>query len=479
MADSNNKALLLQICGMVAMFVSIFLCYLGPIFLFSRRNRRLQSDDFSTEEDLQMPHHWSNVNLSNQLKKYKLKRLLSSCNCISAGVFLGVCFLNLIPCVEEEFAKLIKDFPSLQKYFGSFPLGQFTVICGLFLVLIAESLLSSCFKSKDTHSHSHSQNSLTVPILYLDEESANEPRNDLIDDQEELLLSDEHREEQTSKDKKERGNGTSGPKNGLHDRVAVSSETPESMFTDNHQHHHGHHGHSHMTADIFQDRPDSMFSFFIVFFATSIHSLLEGLALGLQSDISTAIHLFIGIILHECLVSIALGLNAVRLQQQNINLLMHIKFALLFSLTIPLGNVLGILLGYTPGHFGRFISAIFQGFAAGTFIHVTFLELIPEELLSSDCDIQEDEIIKMMSSNQENSERRVSSPIESSETSDSAHSTQVGPSASSNPEHSEVPTNQRLENTNSKHSHNIKLRKIFLLLIGFIIMALVPFIFGE
>ena len=98
----------------------------------------------------------------------------------------------------------------------------------------------------------------------------------MIDDQEELLLSDEHREEQTSKDKKERGNGTSGPKNGLHDRVAVSSETQESMFTDNHQHHHGHHGHSHMTADIFQDRPDSMFSFFIVFFATSIHSLLEG-----------------------------------------------------------------------------------------------------------------------------------------------------------------------------------------------------------
>lgn len=171
MAD-NSKALVLQICGMVAMFVSIFVCYLAPIFIFSRRNRRLQSSDFSTEEDLQMPHHWSQVNLSNQLKKYKLKRLLSYCNCVSAGVFLGVCFLNLIPCVEEEFAKLIKDFPTLQKYFGSFPLGLFSVIIGLFLILLSESLLGRCFTSKETHSHSHSQSSLTVPILYLDEESA-------------------------------------------------------------------------------------------------------------------------------------------------------------------------------------------------------------------------------------------------------------------------------------------------------------------
>lgn len=169
MADNNSQALWLQICGMVAMFTATFLCYLLPIFIFSRRNRRLQGNEFTAEEDLQLPHHWSNVNLTNQLKKYRLKRLLSYCNCVSAGVFLGVCFLNLIPCVEEEFAKLVKDFDILKKYFGSFPLGQFSVICGLFLVLILESLLSGCFKNKK-ESHSHGSPS-TVPILYLDEES--------------------------------------------------------------------------------------------------------------------------------------------------------------------------------------------------------------------------------------------------------------------------------------------------------------------
>lgn len=194
-----------------------------------------------------------------------------------------------------------------------------------------------------------------------------------------------------------------------------------------------------------------------------------GLALGLQSDIPTAIHLFIGIILHECLVSVALALNAVRLQQQNINLLMHIKFALLFSLTIPLGNVLGILLGYTPGHFGRFISAIFQGFAAGTFIHVTFFGLIPEEFLfSSDCDMQEDELIKRMTNNQENSERN--SHLEPSEANDSIHS--IAPSTL-NLEHNDT-HNHLLKSSNSNNTHNIKLRKILLLIIGFILMAIIP-----
>lgn len=89
--------------------------------------------------------------------------------------------------------------------------------------------------------------------------------------------------------------------------------------------------------------------------------------------------------------------------------------------------------------------------------------------------MQEDELIKRMTINQENSERNVNSHLESSEASDSIHS--IAPSTL-NPEHNET-TNHRLKSSNSSNSHNIKLRKIFLLLFGFILMAIVPFIFGE
>lgn len=56
------------------------------------------------------------------------------------------------------------------------------------------------------------------------------------------------------------------------------------------------------------------------------------------------------------------------------------KFGLLFSSTVPIGIIMGIFIGYTPGSLGKLISAIFQALAAGTFIHVAFCELIPAEL---------------------------------------------------------------------------------------------------
>lgn len=95
-------------------------------------------------------------------------------------------------------------------------------------------------------------------------------------DQEELLLSNEHRE-----DRKPNGGNLNGVKNELNGRGTVHSSVQGNLFSENpHQHHHQHHGHSHLSADIFQDRPESMLSFFILMFATSIHSLFEGLSFG-------------------------------------------------------------------------------------------------------------------------------------------------------------------------------------------------------
>jgi hypothetical protein len=112
------------------------------------------------------------------------------------------------------------------------------------------------------------------------------------------------------------------------------------------------------------------------------------MALGLIREPSRAIHIFIGIILHECIVAVALGLNSFRLESPSghsrNSSTSATMFGLIFSATIPVGMVIGIAVGYTPGSFGKLISAIFQGLAAGTFLHVAFCELIPEELNSSE-----------------------------------------------------------------------------------------------
>lgn len=162
MAQYDVDSLLWQGFFVITMFFSTFISYLLPIIIFNHRYRLWKNT--ANEEDIQQPHHWSNNNQLLQSTKQNWKKWLSHCNCISAGVFLGVCFLNLVPCVEDEFTALIKDFPSLKNFSGTFPLGQFSVICGFFLVLYLENFLSECFKNhKNT-------DELTVPILYLDEE---------------------------------------------------------------------------------------------------------------------------------------------------------------------------------------------------------------------------------------------------------------------------------------------------------------------
>ncbi|KFM70734.1 Zinc transporter ZIP3, partial [Stegodyphus mimosarum] len=57
----------------------------------------------------------------------------------------------------------------------------------------------------------------------------------------------------------------------------------------------------------------------------------------------------------------------------------YFKFASLYSAAIPLGVVIGAAIERAPGTAGDVISAILQGLAAGTFLHVTFQEFIPSE----------------------------------------------------------------------------------------------------
>lgn len=232
------------------------------------------------------------------------------------------------------------------------------------------------------------------------------------------------------------------------------------------------------------------------------------MALGLQTNLKTAIHLFIGIILHECLVAFALGLNAIRIQQENVKLKNHLKFALIFSITVPLGNLIGILVGYTPGHVGKFVSAIFQGFAAGTFIHVTFFELIPEEFLSKDSHPHHHHQHSLNHQNRQSnaessSKMKNKNRLTKSRSSLSSSSSVSLTKSSSKPE--DTVENDRNELNNSiefmgmnspsliedndakddpekeerSHPDDLRLKKILLLLFGFLQMALISYLFAE
>ena len=117
----------------------------------------------------------------------------------------------------------------------------------------------------------------------------------------------------------------------------------------------------------------------VMIVALSTHSLFEGLAVGLQTEMEKLVQLYIGIITHEVLVAFAVGVN---LAQQRASLSTIVKLLLLFSIVIPLGIGLGMAIEMFDSLAEEAVSAVLQGLATGTFLYVVFIDIVPAELNS-------------------------------------------------------------------------------------------------
>ncbi|KAJ8408414.1 hypothetical protein AAFF_G00258280 [Aldrovandia affinis] len=111
--------------------------------------------------------------------------------------------------------------------------------------------------------------------------------------------------------------------------------------------------------------------------ALSAHSVFEGLALGLQEDGAKLGSLFLGVVIHETLAAVALGVNVAK---ASLPMRDAAKLGIAVSLMIPLGMGLGMGIESTQTLAGSIISAVLQGMAAGTFLFVTFFEILSREL---------------------------------------------------------------------------------------------------
>lgn len=117
-------------------------------------------------------------------------------------------------------------------------------------------------------------------------------------------------------------------------------------------------------------------------FALSLHSLFEGLAVGLQEEVSSVLQIFVAVVLHKVALAFSLGLSLV---QTELSLASVIKSNFLFSITSPLGMCIAIALeefGHSLN--SSIMNGILQALACGTFLYVTFFEVLPHELSQSE-----------------------------------------------------------------------------------------------
>jgi zinc transporter 1/2/3 len=200
---------------------------------------------------------------------------------------------------------------------SSFPVAEFTVSFGFFLVLVLEQVVQDC-KQRDVRYNTLQDGTVR----------SNLPQQSHVPEA-------EHRVE-------------AGPSSAVN--VAVYPE-PE---------------------------PHSILRSLVLLFSLSLHSLLEGLAVGLQTDVSDLVQIFVAVVLHKTVIAFSLGLSLVQTQ---LSLSSVVKSNLLFSITSPLGMCFAIALQQF-GHSlnSSIMNGILQGLACGTFVYVTFFEVLPHEL---------------------------------------------------------------------------------------------------
>ncbi|KAF7232060.1 hypothetical protein EG68_10343 [Paragonimus skrjabini miyazakii] len=150
-----------------------------------------------------------------------------------------------------------------------------------------------------------------------------------------------------------------------------------------HHHHHDHH-------------PSVLSSGWIrvitLLCAISLHSIFEGMAVGLCNSLSALLTLFAALSVHKIIIAISIGINLAaetNAQQQNTppktGKRMLYLYQLLAILTFSGASPLGALIGWAVTNQSEsipflFAQAVLQGLACGTFCYVVFCELLPKEL---------------------------------------------------------------------------------------------------
>ncbi|XP_036395272.1 zinc transporter ZIP1-like [Megalops cyprinoides] len=253
-------------------------------------------------------------------------KVLSLVSCFAGGVFLATCLLDLVP---DYLVEINEAFKSLEITL-QFPLPEFIMAMGFFLVLLMEQIVLA-YKDQSGGSLDERRALLVesnIQSYHKDSQGYSHLHSPFAHGTEEL-------------------GGSRGPGgDGVHLHVDFNSHSAIRSF--------------------------------ILVFSLSLHSVFEGLAVGLQRDGHQVLEICMALLLHKSVIALSLAL---KLTQGRLRRAAVAGCILVFSIMSPLGIGLGVALTEseaTPQH--QLICSTLEGLAAGTFIYITFMEILPHEL---------------------------------------------------------------------------------------------------
>ncbi|XP_041646459.1 zinc transporter ZIP3-like [Cheilinus undulatus] len=253
-------------------------------------------------------------------KAQRYRRALSLCNSFGGGVFLATCFNALLPAVRDKVSDVFQQL----KISSDYPLAETMMMLGFFLTVFVEQTVLTFRKEKPS---------------FIDLETFN-------------------------------AGGSEAGSDSEYDTPFISSARGSAGGRRSHGHQHGHFS----PAELAGAGPLRLASLVL---ALSAHSVFEGLALGLQEDGAKLGSLFLGVAVHETLAAVALGVSVAK---ASLGMKDAAKLGVTVSLMIPLGMVVGMGIESAQTLAGSVVSVVLQGLAAGTFLFVTFFEILSREL---------------------------------------------------------------------------------------------------
>ena len=114
------------------------------------------------------------------------------------------------------------------------------------------------------------------------------------------------------------------------------------------------------------------FTPYVLMLALSVHSIFEGMAVGLASTVPEAFNMMLAIVIHKGAAGSSLGISLVKTFPDDFKLVRTLVF--LFACATPLGVFLGMLISAS-----EIYEIIFNSIAAGTFVYIACSEVIVEE----------------------------------------------------------------------------------------------------
>ena len=324
---------------------------------------------------------------SRVVVSHRVLQAVSLCNCLSGGIFLGTCNLQMVPYIERRFRKVLETTHMSEDM--SCRLTQLILLVGFFLVLLIDILVHLCQKHRATKTDYAAVVDSDVDVAVTTQEDAELLQSQTVEPKSTIASTSANGVQSTIADNGHvRSHASHGHSGSVHDAHSGHghSESGHGHSESGHGHSesgHGHshsesgHGHSHL-MDIVDDNIG--IRCLLLLTALSIHSLFEGLALGLQEDVHQLTNIFIGVLLHEVFVAFAMGISLAR---QHFRLMSVVKLSLTVSAMIPVGMYVGMTLGIVHSTAGEVTSVLIQGVAAGTFVYVVFVEILPAEMNDS------------------------------------------------------------------------------------------------